>query len=208
MLQKLRYNQNQKGFTLIELMIVIAIIGILAAIAIPQFNAYRIRSRRTKSMTLQGVARSAQGAMNLDLGGFGSSANGAYAAVDAGMNGQVLDSSTGPITGATDGTPGAQISTTDTGGTISAVGVDIPQGCIFQVAKEVGGVGTTYLAYSFSYTTDRVFATDFETQSNIEYWQDATFRTWPLNSGAFPGGLTPVATVNNDTGAGWEINGR
>lgn len=39
------YKQAQKGFTLIELMIVIAIIGILAAIAVPQYSQYTKRAR-------------------------------------------------------------------------------------------------------------------------------------------------------------------
>ncbi len=49
MLQKLR--GNSEGFTLIELMIVIAIIGILAAIAIPNFISYRDKAYCSKAET-------------------------------------------------------------------------------------------------------------------------------------------------------------
>ncbi len=50
MMQTFR-NNKEKGFTLIELMIVVAIIGILAAIAIPQFSSFRTKAYNSAALT-------------------------------------------------------------------------------------------------------------------------------------------------------------
>ena len=49
--------RKQQGFTLIELMIVVAIIGILAAIAIPAYQDYTVRARVTEGINAAGAAR-------------------------------------------------------------------------------------------------------------------------------------------------------
>jgi len=57
-LQTMKHNV-QKGFTLIELMIVVAIIGILAALAIPAYTDYTIKSRVSEGASLSGAAKTA-----------------------------------------------------------------------------------------------------------------------------------------------------
>ena len=64
--------KKQQGFTLIELMIVVAIIGILAAIAIPAYSDYTIRAQVSEGITLAGGAKAAVSEFVMDTGRFPS----------------------------------------------------------------------------------------------------------------------------------------
>jgi len=62
--------KKQQGFTLIELMIVVAIIGILAAIAIPAYQDYTIRAQVSEGLNLSGGAKAAVTEYFQDQGAF------------------------------------------------------------------------------------------------------------------------------------------
>lgn len=92
--------KKQQGFTLIELMIVIAIIGILAAIAIPAYQDYVIRSQVSEGLSLADGAKTAVAEFYSNAGHYPTTNASAGLATAASITGNYVtqvDAAGGPI---------------------------------------------------------------------------------------------------------------
>lgn len=91
------FGRNQRGFTLIELMIVVTIVGVLATVAIPLYQVVPERSKSTEAVTALGLIRSAMRVYYVEHGTF---ANGAVFTDGAQVtNGGLLGVTDGDLSG-------------------------------------------------------------------------------------------------------------
>lgn len=148
--------RNAKGFTLIELMIVVAIIGILAAIAIPQFAAYRMRAFNASAESDVRNVKTAEEVLMGDHQHYGSTQKDTQ--LDSTMTvaaaGEIAE---GPLNGATTDVKGAAVTGTGSG-VNHGIGIGVGNRVYIQSVADTNFA--SYIAYSHHFQGHRVFGTE------------------------------------------------
>ncbi len=138
----------QQGFTLIELMIVVAIIGILAAIAIPAYQDYTIRSQVSEGLNLAAGAKTAVAEFFNNRGTFPSSnASAGLAAANAITGNYVTSVDVGATAGQIRITYGNKANAAITGDTVILSAVTAGGGSVSWRCK-VGTINSKYVPSS------------------------------------------------------------